>query len=269
MGDSAMELRPLGKTGRHVSLIGFGAFKIGRNKDTKYSANYDLPSREDVFVLIDNMLELGINVIDTAPAYGESEKLIGAALAANGHRSRITLCTKVGETFGESGSTYAYDRDSVNASIDRSLRRLETDSLDVVCVHSNGDDLKIIDQTDVLETLDRRRSVGDIKHIGFSGKTSEGHLRALDHDSGIEVLMVELNPDSTSQLEIVKEAGRRSVGVLVKKGLSSGRVDPARSLPWLASMSEISSIVIGSLSPLNMTRNVAHTSPDRGSNTGA
>ena len=65
MGDSTMELRPLGKTGLHVSVIGFGAFKIGRNKDTKYSASYELPSREEVFMLIDDMLELGINIIDT------------------------------------------------------------------------------------------------------------------------------------------------------------------------------------------------------------
>ena len=251
-----MELRALGKTGLQVSLIGFGAFKIGRNKGTKYSAEYELPDRRDVFTLIDRLIDMGINVIDTAPAYGVSEELIGAALARNGARSRITLCTKVGETFDASGSTYAYDRESVNRSIDRSLTRLGTDCLDVVSVHSNGDDLKIIDRTDVLETLERRRECGDLRHIGFSGKTSEGHQRALAHESDIEVLMVELNPELTDQLEVVREAHRRSVGVLIKKGLGSGRVAPARALPWLADLPEVSSIVIGTLSHSNMARNI-------------
>jgi aryl-alcohol dehydrogenase-like predicted oxidoreductase len=133
-----------------------------------------------------------------------------------------------------------------------------------VSVHSNGDDLTIIERTDVLKTLQRRREAGDIRHIGFSGKTVEGHRSALDHEAGIDVLMVELNPDSTSQREIVTEAGRRSTGVLVKKGLASGRVDPATTLPWLANMPEISSIVIGSLSPDNMSRNIGHACSSRG-----
>ena len=256
-----MELRSLGKTGLQVSLIGFGAFKIGRNKGTKYSAKYDLPDREDVFTLIDRIIDMGINVIDTAPAYGVSEELIGAALAHNGARSRITLCTKVGETFDADGSTYAYDRESVNRSIDRSLTRLGTDCIDVVSVHSNGDDLKIIDQTDVLETLERRRENGDLRHIGFSGKTPEGHQRALDHESNIEVLMIELNPELRDQLEVVREAHQRSVGVLIKKGLGSGRVSPARALPWLADLPEVSSIVIGSLSHSNMARNIELVRP--------
>lgn len=253
-----MELRPLGKTGLDVSLIGFGAFKIGRNTGTKYSSEYQLPARDDVFTLIDRIAEMGVNLIDTAPAYGFSEELIGEALARTGHHTRINVCTKVGETFDETGSTYAYDRASVNDSIDRSLRKLRTDRLAVVNIHSNGDDLRIIEETDVLETLQRRRECGDISHIGFSGKTTEGHARALEHEAGIEVLMVELNPDSTEHLEVVREAGRRSVGVLVKKGLGSGRIDPARALPWLAEVPEISSIVIGSLSPVNMARNIDH-----------
>ena len=252
-----MELRPLGQTGIQTSLIGFGAFKIGRNQGTKYASTYELPSRETVFTLLDTLIDMGVDLIDTAPAYGLSEELIGAALANFGHRrDRITICTKVGETFDESGSTYAYDRESVDRSIDRSLTRLGTDCLDVVSVHSNGDDLEIIEQTDVLEALQRRRDRGDLRHIGFSGKTSEGHHRALDHEAGIEVLMVELNPDRTDQLDVIREAHRRSVGVLIKKGLGSGHVRPEKALPWLAERPEISSIVIGSLSATNMARNI-------------
>jgi len=92
-----LRLRPLGRTGFAISPIGFGAFKIGRNQKTKYSAAYDLPSDEQVAELLDGLLALGINYIDTAPAYGTSEERIGRAIA--GRRAEFVLATKVGETF--------------------------------------------------------------------------------------------------------------------------------------------------------------------------
>ena len=72
--------RRLGRTGRHVSPIGFGAFKIGRNQGIKYASAYDLPDETAVAALLEGVLDLGINLIDTAPAYGLSEERIGRAL---------------------------------------------------------------------------------------------------------------------------------------------------------------------------------------------
>ena len=92
-----MDMRPLGDTGLVVSVIGFGAFKIGRNQKTKYAEAYDLPEQPEVDALLDRLIEEGISLIDTAPAYGCSEERIGRWLKRSGARDRIVLATKVGE----------------------------------------------------------------------------------------------------------------------------------------------------------------------------
>ena len=252
-----MALNPLGTTGLEVSPIGFGAFKIGRNQKTKYTEHYELPEPPQVDALLNTILEAGINLFDTAPAYGVSEERIGSFLRDSGRRERVVLATKVGEQFDERGSRWAFDRASVDASIDQSLHRLGTDHLDIVNVHSDGNDLEIIERTDVLETLAMRRERGDVGVIGFSGKTLEGHRRAIDHPVGIRVLMIELNLEETSQMPILDAAADRGVGVLIKKGLASGRADAEASLAWLLGHEAISSVVIGSNSAAHMCQNLA------------
>ena len=130
-----MDLRPLGTTGLEVSPIGFGAFKIGRNQKTKYDHHYELPDQQEVDELLHALLESGITLLDTAPAYGCSEDRIGRFLRHSGARDRVVLATKVGERFEDGRSSWEFDRRSVDASIDRSLQALGTDRLDVVNVH--------------------------------------------------------------------------------------------------------------------------------------
>src|SRR5262245_47651520 len=100
-----MVRRPLGRTGIQLSPIGFGAFKIGRNQGIKYAQEYNLPSEEDVERLIAGILDLGINYIDTAPAYGTSEERLGRVLGKF-RRDDLIVSTKVGETFADGRSTY-------------------------------------------------------------------------------------------------------------------------------------------------------------------
>ena len=252
-----MALRPLGTTGLKVSSVGFGAFKIGRNQKTKYAESYELPDQAEVDSLMDTILDAGITLVDTAPAYGCSEQRIGTYLQRSGARDRIVLATKVGEHFEDGASQWAFDRASVNTSIDQSLRHLGVERLDIVNVHSNGDDLNIIDQTDVLETLAARRDQGDLRVIGFSGKTLEGHRRAIDHPTGIKALMIELNLEATEQSPLLEEASARGVGILIKKGLASGRAGAIESLNWLLTHDAISSVVIGSRSATHMCENLA------------
>ena len=75
-----MQLRPLGSTGLFVTPLGFGAFKIGRNEQVKYPQPYDLPDDATVERLLNGVLDAGIHLIDTAPAYGLSEERIGKFL---------------------------------------------------------------------------------------------------------------------------------------------------------------------------------------------
>jgi len=88
-------LRALGKTGIDVSAIGLGTVKLGRNQQVKYPSAFEIPRDEHVVDLLALARSFGINLIDTAPAYGTSEARIGALLP--GPREDWVLCTKVGE----------------------------------------------------------------------------------------------------------------------------------------------------------------------------
>ena len=77
--------RPLGRTGIKVSPIGLGTTKLGRNTDVKYPKPFELPSDKQVGELLEAAFALGVNLIDTAPAYGESETRLGPFVAQ--HRS--------------------------------------------------------------------------------------------------------------------------------------------------------------------------------------
>ena len=164
--------RPLGRTGLSVAPIGYGAFKIGRNVGTKYPTAYDLPSETEAARILNEVLDLGIDLIDTAPAYGTSEEIIGRSIRHR--REEYLLATKVGETFADGESHYDFSGPAVDASLDRSLRRLATDRLDLVSVHSDGSDLAILERGETLDTLARRRERGDLRLVCFSGKTVEG-----------------------------------------------------------------------------------------------
>ncbi|MCA9245393.1 MAG: aldo/keto reductase, partial [Phycisphaerales bacterium] len=102
-----------------MTPIGFGAFKIGRNEGAKYPDRYDLPSDLESAAVLHGVLDLGIRLIDTAPAYGLSEVRIGAALKAR--RDAFVLSTKVGERFEDGRSHFDFSEDGARRSIDRSI----------------------------------------------------------------------------------------------------------------------------------------------------
>jgi aryl-alcohol dehydrogenase-like predicted oxidoreductase len=246
-----MRPAPLGNTGLHVTPIGFGAFKIGRNRGIKYPAGYDLPDEATVDRLLNAVLDLGINFIDTAPAYGLSEERIGKFLAHR--RSEFVLSTKVGETFEDGRSEYDFSGEAVRRSVQRSLQRLNTDHLDIVFVHSDGDDLRILRKTDCLPTLIELKSQGALQGVGFSGTTVEGAREAMQD---IDVLMVEYHLDDQSHAGLIAEAAELGKGIVVKKGLASGRLAPDESLRFLLGNAGISSVVIGGLNAGHIAANV-------------
>jgi aryl-alcohol dehydrogenase-like predicted oxidoreductase len=245
--------RSLGRTGLTVSPVGFGAFKIGRNEGIKYADGYDLPDEDACARLLHDVLDLGIDLIDTAPAYGLSEERIGRHLAAR--RDEFTLSTKAGETFENGVGRYDFSAESIDASVDRSLSRLRTDRLDVVFVHSNGHDQAILDAGDALDALVRRRDRGDIRSIGFSGKTVEGHLAAIA-TGVVDCVMVEYHELDTTQRPVLDTAADAGIGVLVKKGLASGRLMPESAIPFCLAGPGVASVVVGSLRRDNLAHNL-------------
>jgi aryl-alcohol dehydrogenase-like predicted oxidoreductase len=246
--------RRLGRTGLTPSPIGFGAFKIGRNQGAKYEHAYALPDEDACGRLLNEVLDLGIDLVDTAPAYGSSEARIGRHLASR--RDEFILSTKVGETFEDGVGRFDFSAAGVRTSIERSLDRLATDRLDLVFVHSNGDDLGIIERTAVLDTLVELRERGDLRFIGFSGKTVEGHLRAIS--SGVvDCLMVEYHPLDERQSPVIEAASTEDVGIVIKKGLASGRLAPEDAIPRCLAPSGVSSMIIGSLAAAHLEHDLA------------
>ncbi|MEM6580034.1 MAG: aldo/keto reductase [Pseudomonadota bacterium] len=212
-------LRPLGSSGLLVSAIGLGAVKFGRNTDVKYAQPFDLPDDRSAAYLLARASELGINLIDTAPAYGSSEERLGKLLS--GQRDQWLLATKVGEEYTDGQSRFDYSARHTRHSVERSLRRLRTDVIDIVSVHSCGDDLDIIEHTDVLEQLHRLKEKGSIRAFGISTKTTAGGLAA----AGIcDVQMLTYNLSDQSQRPVIEACARTGCGVLIKKPFASGHL---------------------------------------------
>lgn len=238
----SMAHRPLGRSGLRVSPIGFGGFKIGRNEKTKYPTTYDLPNDSAVAALLNGLLDLGIKYIDTAPAYGTSEDRIGRLIS--NRRSEFVLGTKVGETFEGGVSTYDFSSAALRESVERSLRRLRTDVLDVLLLHSDGRDSWIQRDTEAVAVLRDFKKRGLVRAIGLSGKTVEGARLALDW---ADVLMIEYHLDDRSHADVIAEAARRGIGIVVKKGLASGRLPAEEAIRFVLANPDIASLVVGGL----------------------
>lgn len=236
-------MRLIGQTGLIVSRLGFGSFKIGRNQGIKYPQPYDLPDQSTVNELLNSILDLGCTLIDTAPAYGLSEARIGQAIAHR--RDEFVLSTKVGETFDHGQSTFDFSAAGVRSSLERSLKNLKTDVLDIVFIHSNGDDRQILLETDTVAVLQEFRERGLIRAIGLSGKTVEGAKLALEW---ADVLMVEFHLQDTSHQSVIEQADQQNVAVFVKKGLSSGKLPADQAIRFVLGHRGVTSLIVGGLS---------------------
>ena len=248
-----MELRPLGNTGIKASVLSLGTVKLGRNQGVKYPQAFDLPSDREARELLACAQGLGINLLDTAPAYGTSEQRLGELMT---QRQDWLLCTKVGESFANGRSEYDFRPESVQASVHRSLQRLRTDYLDIVLIHSNGDDLTILNETGTLSALQDLQQQGLIRAVGMSHKTLAGGQQALA--LGANVLMATLNHAEREDIDLIAQAGAQGCGVLIKKALASGHTPEAErdaALRWVAAQPGVSSLVIGSINQQHLVAN--------------
>ena len=117
-----MKLRPLGSTGIDVSPLGLGTVKIGRNEQVKYPQGFDIPDDDHVSNLLALAWDLGINFIDTAPAYGSSEQRLGQLLP---HANDWVIMTKVGEIFENGQSHFDFSAEHTRKSVESSLQKLK------------------------------------------------------------------------------------------------------------------------------------------------
>lgn len=206
-----MEKRILGKTGWGLSVIGFGAIKLPRI------------SKEESGKLLHSALDKGINFIDTADCYGDSEEKIGLAL--KGRRKEFYLATKVDER----------DAQGVRAKLERSLKRLRTDWIDLLFFHDvRGSEYEKIFQIGGMEELEKAQQEGKIRAIGISIHGSFTLMRQAIECGAFAALMVAYSALDEDRLtaELLPLAAAKGVGLIAMKPLAGGRLGDLPSAGW-------------------------------------
>jgi aryl-alcohol dehydrogenase-like predicted oxidoreductase len=208
-GDAGIPQRTLGKTGAQVSIIGIGGHTLATAKDEATSIR-----------IVHEAMDAGVNFMDNAACYhdGRSEEVMGKALAG-GRRDKVFLMTKM--------CTHGKTKEVGMRSLEDSLRRLQTDHLDLWMIHQ----LDTMEQVDAafakggsVEALDEARQQGKVRHVGFTGHVSaEIHLAMLKHDYPFDVVLMPVNAFEAHRAgfrtQCLPEVNRRGLGSLGIKSL--------------------------------------------------
>jgi aryl-alcohol dehydrogenase-like predicted oxidoreductase len=199
-----MERRRLGRTGLEASVLGFGGSEIG----------YQRASLKSVERLLGSALDAGLNVIDTAECYEDSEELIGRAVG--GRRGDYHLFTKCGHARGEWRADWRPP--ALLRSIERSLKRLRTDRVDLVQLHSCS--LEVLKRGDAIAALETARERGWTRFIGYSG---DGAAAKWAVESGrFDTLQTSVSIADQEALDLTLPlARRREMGVIVKRPIAN------------------------------------------------
>jgi aryl-alcohol dehydrogenase-like predicted oxidoreductase len=208
--DWQVEARTLGRTGIDVGVVGLGAWQLG-------DRGWNGPDDDEALRIVDEALERGVTLFDTAPPYaqGRSEELLGRAL--EGRRDRAVLVTKFGYTVDVQPD---FSADRLEASVEGSLKRLRTDRLDVVLLHSPPAEL-MDGGAPHYALLQQLKDAGVIRAYGVSLDWNRDLERVLA-TTGSEVVEVLLNAFHQDPLPAVRQAAKQGVGVLAKVPLDSG-----------------------------------------------
>lgn len=253
-----MFIRPLAHTGIEVSAVGLGLVKIGRNTGVKYPSHFELPDDNAVLNLLDKAKDLGVNLLDTAPAYGTSEERLGELLV---NRQDWIISSKAGEDYIDGESHYCYTPEHITDSVERSLERLRTDYLDVFLIHSDGNDMENIERYDLFNTLHQLKKSGKVRATGMSTKTVAGGKAVLDH---CDICMVAYNPIYTDELSVIEYAAERGKSTFIKKAFASGHMsrfsgeDPVQTaVNFIFAQAGVTSLISGTVNPDHLAHNVA------------
>lgn len=251
-----LEQRALGSTGIMVSVLGLGTVKLGRNVGVKYPSDFSIPDDNAAASIISLAKDLGINLIDTAPAYGNSEERLGKLL--KGQREDWVICGKAGEEFSQGQSSHNFSPEHIRESVERSLRRLGTDYIDIMLLHSDGRDKEIVEQGG-LDALARLKAEGLIRAFGMSSKTLEGGLLAAEQS---DCMMVTYNLDHREEEPVIDFCQQNNKGVLLKKILASGHIAASnekdalrQSMQFVFSHPGVSSAIVGTINPEHLQEN--------------
>jgi aryl-alcohol dehydrogenase-like predicted oxidoreductase len=206
-----MKLRPFGNTGMSVAEIGLGAWQLA-------NPDWGVDSKSEGLRIIQKSLEAGCNFFDTAPGYGggSSEELLGEGLKSV--RKDVILCTKFGHT--AEGIT-DFSTTAIRPSIEASMRRLQTDYLDILLMHNPPLEMMDGRVASQYEEFEKLKAEGKIREYGVSIDWREEVDMVVDTTKS-KALEVFFNALYQEPLPAFQKAYENGVGIIVKVPLDSG-----------------------------------------------
>lgn len=208
---------PFGNTGLTVSPLGFGGAPIG----------YLPVERQQTSDVLNTLLDLGANLIDTAASYKGSEALIGETI---GHRrDEFILVSKCGAKIPESDAP-EWSAELIARTIDRSLERLRTDRLDVMLLHTCS--REVLERGEALAALAKARQAGKIRFAGYSGDNETGAFAATLDD--VAVIQTSINIADQRNIDVVLPPCRhRRLGVMAKRPIANAAWKDRQTQPGM------------------------------------
>ena len=207
-----MERTFLGRTGMEVTRLGVGLAAIGEEET--------LATIEKVERVLTTALDAGLNFFDTAECYFDSEEMVGRTISHR--RSEFFLATKCGHAKPgviPQGQTHEdWSLSALTASIDRSLRRLRTDSVDLLQLHSCSRD--VLQHGDAIEALQRARDAGKARFIGYSGDNEAAQWAV--QCGAFDTLQTSFNvADQRPRRGLLASAAERGMGIIAKRPIAN------------------------------------------------
>ena len=244
--------RELGSTGIVVPRLGLGTVKWGRNLGLKFPRRDPLPELATIERLLAIALDNGVTLLDTAPAYGEAETIIGRLL--DGDR-RFVVATKAGEQFNPvpPASVFDFTSTSMVRSVESSCRRLRCESLDIVTIHADGRPFEEIVAAGAIDALRQMKDEGVIRAIGYSAKGATDAAQAIDV---VDVLMCTIHRGYEEEVDVVANAEERGVGVMIKKAMASGRATNPNDLALIARRRGVTTVLTSTIDPAHLSANI-------------
>ena len=209
-----MQKRSFGKTGLEVSRLGVGLSEISR---------LTLDDVKTVDQILNTALDEGINFLDTSACYGNSEELIGRTVAHR--RADYMLATKCGHVAGGYVGE-DWTRQTLEDSIDRSLRRLKTDYVDILQLHSCP--LDLLQRGEAIEIIQKAKQAGKTRFIGYSGDNEAAEWAV---ESGLfDTLQTSFNlVDQRARTRLFQQAKATGMGIIAKRPIANAAWGASKS----------------------------------------
>jgi aryl-alcohol dehydrogenase-like predicted oxidoreductase len=231
MQQTQLQTTELGGTGMEITRVGFGAWAIGGGG---WEFGWGPQKNDESIAAIGRALELGVNWIDTAAAYGfgRSEEVVGEALAGVREKPYVfTKCSLLDD--GTRSVKHVLKRDSVLREAEASLRRLRVDAIDLYQIHWPNPEEDIEEGWSALAEL---KEQGLVRHIGVSN-FSVGQLRRISGIAPVETIQPEYSLISRDvEGEVLPHAEREGIGVIVYSPMGSGLLTGGITRERLAAM---------------------------------